>query len=222
MTYNTTNRQKVLDGIEMLPGCPRRMIQRLYTHSTERPKWLEYYLPRLEEEGKISSIRFNGEKVYQLGKKKPHKAHIPHNQICGRALLRVKDSATEVQFYSESQLRGLKFGAIPEWGALFPKGTPLLFEGSTSDNKKRKMLMENKIEQYEINLFRFEEYFKAQPIVLFMIDGLRSEVKNFAEEHQGDNFYYVDLASFFDVEKCNQLDAPIYIWGHDGGSYALT
>ena len=58
-------------------------------------------------------------------------------------------------------------------------------------------------------------------IVLFVLDAMRFKVEEFAEEHKGDSFFYCDLASFMDVEKCEQLDAPIYIWGHDGGSGPL-
>jgi hypothetical protein len=198
------------------------MIQRLYTHSTARLKWLEYYPPRLEEEGKISSVWFNGEKVYQLGKKKPNKAHIPHDQICGRALLRIKDSVPQVRFYSERQLRGLKLGAVPEWAAVFPSGSILFFEYSTSDNFSRKALMKNKVEQYLENLERIESYFDGWGIVLFIIDAPRHEVELFAKEFPDEAFYFVDLFSFMDAGKCDQLDAPIYIWGFDGGSYPLS
>lgn len=198
------------------------MIQRLYTHSTDRLKWLEYYLPPLEKEGKISSTWFNGEKVYQLGKKKPNKAHIPHHQICGEALLRIKDAIPKVKFYSERKFRGFKLGAVPDWAAFFLSGSMLFFEYSTADNFSRKGLMKNKVEQYQESLERIESYFGGWGIVLFVIDAPRLDVEIFAKEFPDDALYFVDLCSFMKVGKCDQLDAPIYIWGFDGGSYPLN
>ena len=222
MTYNTTNRQKILSGIDLLPGCGRKWIKKLYTNDPTRWWSLERYLPKLEKERKIYSAWFSGEKVYSLSKNRlKDKKKIPHDQVCGEALMRTKCSVPIVQFYSESQLRGLKFGAVPEWGALFPNGKLLLFEYSTADNLKRKKLMERKIEQYETNLYKFDEYFRAESLVLFVLEANRFKVEKFAEINKGERLFYCDLNSFLDVGNCAQLSTPIYIWGHDGGSYAL-
>ena len=81
--------------------------------------------------------------------------------------------------------------------------------------------MENKRDRYEVNLFKFGDYFFAKPLVLFVIDAMRFQVEYFANVNGGKDFYYCDEDTFFKVEKCDQLDSPVYVWGHDGGSYPL-
>ena len=99
------------------------------------------------------------------------------------------------------------------------KRTIVLFEFSTADNFRRKRLMEKKVDQYQ-SVERFKDYFKAEPMVVFVLEAPRYEVEEFARENKGDSIYYTDLESFMNVVD-DQMRAPIYIWGHDGVSYAL-
>ncbi len=216
MTYDTINRKRVLDGVGLLPGCSRRFIKRLLTNEPGRLKYLEWYLPRLEREKKVYASWYEGEKIYALTKNRvKNMASVLHDQVCGEALIRFRWSSRELRYFSESELRGLNFGAVPEFSMLTPDGTQLCFEYSTENNFKRKGLMERKVEQYELNLDKFDD-FMGDTSVLFVLDAFRHQVKAFAKRHGGKKFFYCDLDSFLDVEKCHQWSAPIYIWGHDG------
>ena len=111
---------------------------------------------------------------------------------------------------------------VQVWAFILPLGTILLFEYSTADNFRRRRLMKNKVRKYKQTINKFESYFEAKAIVLFVFDAPKHEVKRFVEEQRNGKelFYFTDLDSFMNIEG-NVLTAPIYYWGGDGKKYPL-
>jgi hypothetical protein len=195
-----------------------------FTGRWKRWKRTEYNLPRLVEEGALSTAKYGRRIVYTLpGKRTNNTQDIEHGIICTESLLRFRLSQPG-EIISERFFRSLSFEAVPEWGVIYPSGNMLLFEYSTSDNCRRSRVMRKKADQYRSGVRSIEDYFEASPLVLFVLDVPQHSVKGMAQKlsDNGNQFYFVDLKTFMGVEIGKQLTAPIYIWGGDGEKYPLT
>lgn len=216
-------RKKILELAEVfLYAEARDFIEGLKGHR-RRMRAIEYNLPYLVREGKLQAIRYGHRYVYRLPQRRRFLAHdIQHGLVCTKALLAFLH-CRQGQLVSERFFRQMKFGAVPEWGMLFSSGM-LLFEYSTADNFSRRRLMNTKLRQYRESVFKIEDFFDAQAIVLFLFDTETHKLKHFVSEYCQDDiqFYFASLDAFKRVKRGKHLNSPIYIWAGDGKKYPLT
>ena len=218
----STTQQEYLKAAEVFLCANAQDFTAWFTGHRKRWKRTEYNLPRMVAKGALTRIRYGRRYVYRLARKRPiHKAHVLHGLISTKALLRFKQSV-EAQFLAENFFKGQGFTCIPEWAAVLAK-TVIYFEYSTADNFRRTGMMKEKLNEYKDNIPHFEDYFEKRALVLFVFDASTFRVANFAERYgQNPNFYFTDLTSFTGVPYDKQLTTPIYIWGGDRKTYALT
>ena len=214
----------------------------------DRHKRTEVMLPRLERLGRLKSLRYGKKKIYSAPrrtKKKPkdffygdEKArkkyendlllelyHVEHGLSCTEGLVRTWLFDRSGVIVPEKEFKRINRGqlGVPEWGILYPKGTMLLYEHCTEDNFYRPNNVKRKIERYQDALFEFEEHFKRQAMILFVLDVPWDVVDRFVEEivPTGEQFWFTDYRSFLKVPMGEQLYAPIYTWGMDGKWHPL-
>jgi hypothetical protein len=98
----------------------------------------------------------------------------------------------------------------------------ILYEFCSSDNFHRARLIEGKVKKYLRNLQAIENKFKAEPVVVFVVDAKRAEVDHMvARINPAGPFFFSDYEAFLEVPIGQQLTAEIYIWGEDGNLYPL-
>ena len=83
--------------------------------------------------------------------------------------------------------------------------------------------MKSKITRYEKSVLEFERAFKAEAVVLFVLDISKETFRLFLNRYipMDGKFYFTDYETFKKVPLGSQLKAPIYIWGLDGKVYPL-
>lgn len=213
----TTTQKEYLKVAHLFLWAYAKDFTAWFTGKRKRWKRTEYNLPRMVEKGALKAVPHGNKLAYTVfGKRGDYTADIEHGLISTRALLRFKHSA-DGEFISERFFRSIGFKVVPEWAVIYPTSRDMiLFELPMADNFKRTWLMKKKLTNYRKNMETFEEYFEANPYVLFVIDAPGPKVKAFAKKNVLDAFFFTDLGSFLNIEKGKQLQAPIYIWGGDG------
>lgn len=194
-----------------------------FTGEWKRWKRTEYNLPRIVKKGALIAVRYRNKLVYTVSNKGANNpVDIEHGLTSTEALLMFK-AAANGEFVSERYLRSNQFKSIPEWAVIYPRSM-ILFEYSTSDNFRRHWLMKHKLERYRESLDTYNEFFNAEPIVLFVFDAEPEEVERFVEKYgkEDPEFYFADLASFMGTKLGHHLDAPIYLNGVEGTRVPLT
>ena len=214
---NTLNQQIILKWAYLFHWATVEDFVRAIAPGRDRLKGVEYSLPRLVKKKKLKRKRWGNKYVYALpGTKGTRDYTVQHGLRCTDALIRFHLAEREkkpAEFISERELRARKFDPVPEL-AVYLNGDGaviLLFEYSTADNFRRKMLMEKKMEKYK-KLDQFREEFDADPYLVFVIEAPEDAVKRFAQKHERNSFYFTSANKFYSVPYGKQLDAPIYFW----------
>jgi len=218
----TPNESAYLKVAECLVCAEALDFTEWFTGERKRWKRTEYTLPRLVYKRLLQTEPFGRKLVYALpGTKSHYQGRLRHDLSCTRIILKLSVTGEEV--ISERYFRQQAFRPVPDGGILFDHSL-LLFEFSTAQQFKKKAEMRRKMRAYRRHLSKFEEYFAAEVVVLFIIEAPRYEVKQFVQAGRKQDwaFYFVDFPSFLRVEKCAQLTAPIYISGGDQKEYPLT
>ena len=223
MTYNTDHKKEILNAARFLLWFTRLDLAEFLTGERKRVKFIEYYLPKLVEEGRLFVGRYRKNNVYTIrNKKSDSPSDIEHGLTCTEILLRILRSYDGYELVSERFFKSKNLGVVPEWAIIFPTGAMMMLECSMAGNFGRTKLMREKVRRYQINLDRIEKDFNKWGIILFVFDAPRYKVSSFVDQYspKDDAFYFVDLYSFLDVDG-KQLSAPIYICGEDGKQYPL-
>lgn len=224
MARRTTPLDLYIEASRVFHWATMRHYQLWFTgQEKKRHRRSESVLKRLTRKGKLRAIRYDSKLIYNSRRVKDEFLVVPkvaHGLACTEGLVRMFRSDTNGLVIPERFFT--KFGAVPEWGILYPNGKLLLFEYSTKYNFHYSNLMAGKLSAYERTLEKIEERFGAKAIVLFVIDEKRELVENYLEMKGITNeaFFFTDYESFLKVPIGRQLDAPIYIW-MDGNSYPL-
>jgi len=100
----------------------------------------------------------------------------------------------------------------------------VVVEFSTLNDVRYCNRMKAKLAAYRKNLWRINEKFNTDSLIVFVLDVPRAEVQEFVMEVKPANLpvFFTDFETFKSVPIGQQLSAPIYIWGEDGNSYPLS
>ena len=199
-----------------------------FTGKVQRHKRTETLLPRLVRRNKLRVAKLGKKHVYSA----PRKARkmidfddplIEHGVACTEGLVRFYRADMNCTLISEKFFRALRLRVCPEWGIVYPNGKLLLFEFSTTSNFNHGGVLKSKITRYEKTILEFETAFKAEAIVLFVLDVSKETFRLFLNRYvpMDGKFFFTDYATFTCVPLGSQLKAPIYVWGRDGKVYPL-
>lgn len=226
-TYPSINQFKILCAAEHhLLWFEQKDLVEWLTGSRKRLKVVEYHLPRLVANGKLTAIRYGKKLVYRINHPQlVGSSHLEHDLICTKLMIRLGAHdegavVSELFFLEEKE----QFRCIPDWAVLYPSMV-LLCEFSTADNFRRTRLMCKKLKAYRQYLSRFTDYFENDVSVLFILDAPKHKMKHFIQKHVVLNdtiFYFTNLETMLSVPKAELLTSPFYIWGGDGQEYSLT
>ena len=211
-----------------------------FTGTIQRHRRTECALLKLVRNGKLKAVRYGKRLVYSVPRRvqmrKPillqEKAttdpiigdqavdgltKVYHGLGCTEGMVRFWRSRMDGEIIPERFFFGC--GSVPEWGIRY-ENKLLLYEFCTRSNFLFGNNMRMKIESYNRNLEKIEKKFKAQAIVVFVIDMPEENVANFVRRVQP-NYYFVDYQNFLKVPIGRQLYEPIYLWS-DGQKYPLS
>ena len=187
----------------------------------KRDRRVEKVLRRLSVAKRLRAVRYGNKLIYAVPRKTKgfDGSNVYHGLSCTECLVRCFRSDTNCEVIPEKLFRG--FGCVPEWGIRYPNGSILLLEFCTKDNFYFSGNMRGKLEAYKENIWRIEEEFQAEGVVLFVIDIPRDAVKRFVENTDDDYLFFTDYETFLKAPIGKQLQEPIYIWV-DGKEYGLN
>jgi hypothetical protein len=174
----------VLRVIRMLRWVTRLILSLFFGGGERRIKALEKWLPKLEREGRLYSLRHRGEKVYSIARQERVKpVSMDHEIACADILVRLwRCRMEEGEIVPERAFRS--FGIVPENGIRYSKerNTMLITEyESRKDFMNHRGVMKSKITRYRKYLPAMEAKFQRNITVLFVIDIERSKVREFVE-----------------------------------------
>jgi hypothetical protein len=192
-----------------------------FTGNAKRHKRTEIMLPRLVRERKLNAVHHGRKLAYAVPRiTKGANLFVEHGLACTEGLVRIWRSRMEGTIIPERHFRGM--GIVPEWGIVYPNDRMILYEFCSADNFYRARLVEGKITRYRQLLSQIESRFRAEGLVLFVIDVLPQDVERLVKRLQPRGpFFFTDYATFRAVPIGRQLAAPIYLWGEDGKRYPL-
>lgn len=191
----------------------------IYGVAKDRQSTIEKVLKRLERNGRLRSVQFNGKrypKIYALPThtKNFDKSLERHELGCTDSQVRIYRADMNCEVKGEQVFRGC--GVLPDWGIRYPNGLIYCFEFSTEDNVDEHRVIPSKIEAYRNSFGKIEAMFQATPWAVFILDVPRERVKKLVErwfpEHTAEHFVFVDYDTLKSTNMENTLDAPIYIW----------
>lgn len=197
------------------------------TGSLKRHRRTEVMLPRLAKryelnrERSLFATKYGKRLVYSCPRKIRNSQHIlriEHGLGCTEVLTRFYISYKNVEVIEEREFRGC--GCIPESGLIYPNRTMFLFEFSTEHDFMYSNRINSKLLAYKNNLWKINERFKAQGVVIFVIDVQRERIEKYLKDAPKVPAYFTDYDSFKKVPIGQQLTAPIYLW--EGVSYPLS
>lgn len=243
MAKHTIPLERYLKTAQVFHWASRRHYELwFWGERTKRDRRTESVLRKLEERGKLRSIWHDGRKVYSVPRMVKGKTNldfeppkIKHGVACTECLVRFWRSNTKGTVVAERFFYG--FGSVPEWGIIYPNGKMLLLEFCTFDNFHRAGLVRSKIAAYKKNLPKIQEHFKAEVLVVFVIEDEREVVERFVTGERGagvlrsaspngdvfpEPFYFTDYGVFLSLPVGSQLVLPIYFWYGDGSLYPLS
>lgn len=263
MARNTIPIDRYMEAAQVFHWATKEHFILWFTGRLTRHRRTESVLLKLVQKDRLRSVRFGKRLVYTVprrtkGKiptlvkeKSAYKAgvsekavvganKIVHGLACTESLIRFWRSRMDGEIIAERHFYGL--GAVPEWGIRYPNGKMLLFEFCTESNFLFSNNMNGKLGAYKKHLEEIEHKFKAEGLVLFVLDIPRDKVRRYAGSlgraagsvadrvasalPEGDTFpfnpfFFTDYETFLKVPIGKQLTEPIYFWSHDGRLYPL-
>lgn len=211
MTKPTIPIESYVEASRVFHWASMRHYQLWFTgQAAKRHRRSETVLNKLVKKGKLRAIRYGSKLIYNSRRVKDEflvVPKVPHGLACTEALVRIWRSRMEGVVVPEKYFT--HFGAVPEWGIIYPNHTILLFEYCSKTDFHYTGKINTKLSNYERWAERIGESFKAKPIVLFLIDEKRDLVKEFAKGHE---YYFCDWYTFVQNNLSKADTAPIYFW----------
>ena len=157
-----------------------------------RHRRTETMLHRLVGKGKLVARNYGRPLIYTVPRRK-NDDKIEHGLACTEGLVRFWNSR-KGEVIPEHKFRRNKI--VPEWGIKYD-GKILLYEFCTHDNYKRGKV-KLKVTGYANYLYNIESQFKAEAIVLFVIDADRWAVDGWVQENMpvGEQFFLLIMKTF--------------------------
>jgi hypothetical protein len=232
MTTFISNLKRYLEVSQWFHWATKEHYVMWFTGSTERHRRTEVVLPRLVKKYENPKTRNRslyatkyGKRLIYICPRKKRKGDIlykiDHGLGCTECMVRFYRANTTSKIIEERKFFGC--GSIPDFGIQYSKAT-LLVEYSSRDNFYQHNVIKNKLSAYRHNLWKIEERFKTNGIIIFVIDIPRERLERFIGEMKPIDLpvFFVDFESFKSVDLGKQLSAEIYYFGGDGSIGPLT
>jgi hypothetical protein len=225
--------EKYLEASQLFHWATKEHFIIWLTGEVKRHRRTETILPRLASKWANKATRVRSLFATQYGKRMiyacPRKVRDPHHILkiehglgCTEVLVRLWRSNMGGIVIEERHFT--KFGCVPEFGIWYPSSKMILAEFSTLNDFEFSNKMKSKLVAYKKHLWEINEKFKAESLLVIVIDVPRDRIQKFVLENRpiGLPVYFVDFDSFKAMPIGQQLSAPIYIFGEDGKTYPLT
>jgi hypothetical protein len=198
--------------------------------STDRYSTLEKLLKSKVDRGDLRMDHYGKPKVYAKpiktrGAPKKYRPYLYHEISCMECYIRFQKSKRGVAIPA-GDFRG--FGVLPDFKIKYPSSIVLgEFENRIDLNQHKRL--EGKLAAYRDHLHEIKTAFNMIPVVVFILDIPREDVRQKIEECNPESqIYFCDYETFkaqYEVVdgmvRFNVLDSEIYFYS-DGKEYSLT
>jgi hypothetical protein len=135
-------------------------------------------------------------------------AYFYHETHCTKCLVRYRLTDPTCEVFPQKDFKG--YHSVPDWAAKYQNGLILLGEFSSRRDTVR--ALQHKLATYPKTLPKIERDFKAEAVVVFILDVERWKVLDKVQKFKPNGpFRFIDAKSFFDADVNAAFDAP-YIY----------